>query len=244
MYLDVNSAVPFVQNVLPMFTQNGICFDFIKRILHIPHSNDIRDVAGVETEVIHVVMGSTARAVVIHGEIQSMTNLRSLLWLSENMGVQMNTKSKVWIFTSEMDFTSLSFQRSWDIHFLHGALSVAIHKKEVICFQEFLQTRSPNSDKEDGFIRIFWEQAFSCSFPRSIKDEKAGHICTGEEKLAVLPKTVFEMSMTAHSYSIYNAVYVVAHALEAMHASLSKRRTIMDARKWTPMNKQPWQVTL
>ncbi|KAH0624319.1 hypothetical protein JD844_030393 [Phrynosoma platyrhinos] len=143
-----------------------------------------------------------------------------------------------------MDFAELPIQRSWDIDFLHGALSFAIHSNEVQGFQKFLQTRNPISEKEDGFIRSFWENVFSCSFLDSTlynDDEKA---CTGEEMLESLPSSVFEMSMTAHSYSIYNAVFAVVHALQSMKSSQSKKRANLKGQQQKISNRQSWQVKL
>ncbi|CAI5791190.1 G_PROTEIN_RECEP_F3_4 domain-containing protein, partial [Podarcis lilfordi] len=79
-------------------------------------------------------------------------------------------------------------------------------------FHRFLLNLNPHSEA-DGFIRLFWQQAFGCQF-LDVETEEGS--CTGEEKLESLPGAFFEMQMTSQSYSIYNAVYAVAHALHAM----------------------------
>ncbi|KAF7235186.1 Vomeronasal type-2 receptor 26 [Varanus komodoensis] len=77
--------------------------------------------------------------------------------------------------------------------------------------------------------------------PLIVKKENE-RICTGEEKLEGLPASVFEMSMTSHSYSVYNAVYAVAHALQPMHSLVSKHRAKLGQRRWDPLNQSPWQL--
>uniref|UniRef100_A0A8D2KTQ7 G-protein coupled receptors family 3 profile domain-containing protein n=1 Tax=Varanus komodoensis TaxID=61221 RepID=A0A8D2KTQ7_VARKO len=52
----------------------------------------------------------------------------------------------------------------------------------------------------------------------------------------------FEMDMTGHSYSIYNAVHAVAHALHTMMSSRSKGRDLMQNKKADLQKLQPWQV--
>ncbi|XP_061445488.1 vomeronasal type-2 receptor 26-like [Rhineura floridana] len=230
------------QNVVPMFVQQGICFDFILRIPKMSYSNDIDDMVEEGFEINKVVMGSTVNALVIHGEIDTMIILRIFPRLSEYEDIPTKKKGKVWIMTAQMDFISIPLQRDWNIDFLHGAISFAVHSSEVLGFQKFLQMRNPTMEKEDGFIQVFWEQAFGCLFPNSMVNGQFGEICTGEEKLETLPASVFEMSMTGHSYSVYTAVYAVAHALHVMHSSKFRRRVLVNEGGLKCWNQQLWKL--
>ncbi|XP_015268612.1 PREDICTED: vomeronasal type-2 receptor 26-like [Gekko japonicus] len=218
-------AERFVQNALPMFSQSGICIDFIERTPILSFSTQIPETEDSIVKIGSIIMRSSANVVLVYGEIDTMIVLRILLDISEFEDLSMKTKGKVWILTAQMAFTSLPFQRNSDIHFLHGALSFASHSKELFGFQKFLQMRNPTSEKEDGFIMDFWQQAFNCLFRKTMADDTNEKICTGEEKLERVPGSVFEMSMTGHSYSIYNAVYAVVHALDAMRLSHLKHES-------------------
>ncbi|XP_070810268.1 vomeronasal type-2 receptor 26-like [Pituophis catenifer annectens] len=74
-----------------------------------------------------------------------------------------------------------------------------------------------------------------------IQEEKDEEICTGEEKLENLPVTLFDTSMSGHSYSIYNAVYIMAHALQAITSSKTKLRAKVKERVQDQLNQEPWQ---
>ncbi|XP_060110726.1 extracellular calcium-sensing receptor-like [Heteronotia binoei] len=215
-------AEHFVQNVLPIFAQSGICFDFIERTPILSFSTQTDETEISIRKIGSIIMRSSTNVVLVYGESDTMIVLRMLLDLSDFEGLSMKTKGKVWILTAQMAFTSLPIQRNRDIHFLHGAISFASHSKELLGFQKFLQMRSPTSEKEDGFILDFWQQTFNCLFPKTMADNTNEKVCTGEEKLETVPESVFELSMTGHSYSIYNAVYAVVHALDAMHLSHMK----------------------
>nr|XP_028559477.1 vomeronasal type-2 receptor 26-like [Podarcis muralis] len=218
----------FEQNVIPMFAQRGICFDFIMRIPKMSYSSEIDDMVEEGFEINKVLMQSTVNTLVIYGEIDSMIILIMFYKVSEHEDIPIKRNSKVWIMTAQMDFISIPLQRDWDIDFLHGSISFAIHSSEVVGFHKFLQGRNPTSEIADGFVRVFWEQVFGCLFPNSMVDLQDEDLCSGEEKLETLPATVFEMSMTGHSYSVFTAAYVVAHALHAMHSTSFKKRMKVD----------------
>ncbi|XP_070586529.1 vomeronasal type-2 receptor 26-like [Erythrolamprus reginae] len=132
-------------------------------------------------------------------------------------------------------------QKSWDIQVFHGALSFSPYSNEVAGFQYFLQTRNYFSSKEDGFLKNVWEQAFGCVFPNPSENEEADDVCTGREKLETLPGAFFEMRMTSHSYSIYNAIYATAHALHAMKLS-QQHRWNLSGKMFGLEDLQSWQL--
>nr|XP_016850838.1 PREDICTED: vomeronasal type-2 receptor 26 [Anolis carolinensis] len=241
-YEDVESLQTFVMKLLPLFSRNGVCFDIIEKL---PGRSLISDVTEVITDWIvtfRLVFSSTARVMIFHGEVQSMAKLRTVENFFTFEGIPVQDKGKLWIMTGDTDFTSSLFQRTMDINFLHGALSFIIHSKEVLGFRQFLQTRNHTLEKGDGFVRAFWEEAFNCLLPGPAIDELNENICTGEEKHVTLPSSVFEMSMTSHSYAIYNAVYALTHAFHAMHSSPLKRRTVIPGRRESMLTQQSWQI--
>ncbi|XP_070810274.1 vomeronasal type-2 receptor 26-like [Pituophis catenifer annectens] len=239
----------FVQNVIPIFVRNGICFDFIERFPFVSYSSNIVDMVKEGMQIFSVVLNSTVSSVLIQGEIEIMIILRIFPTILKFEEIPLQGNSKIWIMTAQMDFTSLPFQRWEDLDFLHGALSFAVHSREVLGFQEFLQTRKPNINEEDDFIRVFWKEAFGCVFSGSMVGEKSNSImdspliCTGEEKIGTLPESVFEMHMTGHSYSIYNTVYILAQALNvASSTNFKNRAKISKVGLIELLQLHPWKV--
>ncbi|XP_077169293.1 vomeronasal type-2 receptor 26-like [Paroedura picta] len=234
---EADNGQRFLQTVLALLPLSGICFDFLERL---KVSYDFNDFISSLAAIYKVCMTSNAAVVVVYDE--EMTRFRWLLYLPEMESVTIGPKGKVWILTIQMVFTSLLYQRSWDIQTIHGALSFTIHSKELLGFQNFLQTRKHFLIKEDDFVREFWEKAFECVYPTTLVTMETENICTGSEKLESLPKPFFEMNMIGHSYNIYNAVYAVAHALHAMQSSQHNPRARTDIRRLNLQDSQTWQL--
>ncbi|XP_058038399.1 vomeronasal type-2 receptor 26-like [Ahaetulla prasina] len=112
----------------------------------------------------------------------------------------------------------------------------------ILGFQKFLQKIKLADANGNGFIKHFWEQAFDCYIPNSDKARNIEEACTGDERLEDLSAFYFEMSMTGHSYSIYNAVHALAHALHAAQISRLKHRVRREETKESFQNVHPWQV--
>uniref|UniRef100_A0ACB8FU32 Uncharacterized protein n=1 Tax=Sphaerodactylus townsendi TaxID=933632 RepID=A0ACB8FU32_9SAUR len=189
-------------------------------------------------ELFSVAMRSSANVVVVYGGRQTIGVMIIMLRFLAFENVP--EKTKIWIMTAEMEFTSVAFQRGWSICYIHGAISLSIPSKKLLRFEKFIQMRNPTADSEDGFIKDFWEDAFACSFTQPVEEENQEPICTGREKLENLPKTVFEVSMTSHSNSVYDAVYAVAYALHAVHLQRFKQSTMGNKEKEDLVNPQPF----
>ncbi|XP_058038471.1 vomeronasal type-2 receptor 26-like [Ahaetulla prasina] len=226
----------FIQNRLDIFSKKGICFDFMEEMPKESVAKDVEVQLNGYVLLYQAIMRSTANAVIIYCENEDMTVFRMLPFISEYEDMPMKRKDKVWVMPAQMEFTSVPFQRYRGLDFIHGALSLAVSSKEILGFKKFIQMRKPSSEEEDSLTRVFWENAFECSFPNAGLDEDSDNQCTGEESLETLPESVLESSITGQSYSIFNAVYAVAHALQAMLSSKSRKR----GNAWE-LSQQSWQ---
>ncbi|XP_048372624.1 vomeronasal type-2 receptor 26-like [Sphaerodactylus townsendi] len=231
-----------VQTILPMLSQHGICLAFAEKILQMHSLNDFIEMAEEGVKIYEHVMDSKANTMVFFGDIQTFIYIRWIIKLPEMELTTARSKGNVCILTASMDFVSLSYQRSWDLQTNHDFLSFSFHTNELPGFQQFLQSRNPIWVKEDGFLQDFWEYAFLCQFSDSLSGKKFDDSCTGKEKLESLPGHVFEMSITSHSYSIYNAVYTLAHAWHNMYTSGYKHKEMRHGKRHLPLTQQPWQL--
>ncbi|XP_015267827.1 PREDICTED: vomeronasal type-2 receptor 26-like [Gekko japonicus] len=233
--LDDDAGDRFLHSVVSILSENSICFDFIIRLPPLTYLEEEADLVLKQAVSYAILSNSKANVYVIYAQPTSMYVLRLLLCAAPFLALP--PLHKVWITTSHWDFESFSFQRIWDIEVFHGALSFTVHANQPPGFQNFLQVINPTWAIEDGFIQNFWEQAFDCSLRNLTVHGDSTNVCSANEKLDSLPMTLFEMSMTGHSYSIYNAVHAVAHALQAIYISQSSGRRLVKGK-----HVQPWQI--
>ncbi|XP_015679668.1 vomeronasal type-2 receptor 26-like [Protobothrops mucrosquamatus] len=210
----------FVHTISSMFSPHKICVAFLKRFKPFYLSTILDDMNWL-VEMYLFLMRSNANVVIIYE--RNMLVLRVLLYLPEMELVPKEPKGKVWIMVAQTDLASYFYQRKWDIQVFHGALSFTVNSNEVPGFQQFLQTRNHFLSKNDGFIKNVWAHAFDCAFPKAPTKNLNG-TCTGQEKLETLPGAFFEMTMSSHSYSVYNSVYAIAHTIQAILSSSCRQR--------------------
>ncbi|XP_053120300.1 vomeronasal type-2 receptor 26-like [Hemicordylus capensis] len=240
--VDDENGEEFLRSVLPVFNQNGACFAFIERFPRLTLITEYLGLMEYGAKVHDLIMDSKANVLVVYGDSYSMIFLKWLPRLSKQEHV--TDKPKVWIMTAQIDLISYIYQKDWDIETFNGALSFSFHSRDLPGFRQFVESRNPSSPQEDGFLKDFWEQAFNCVFPNPAQEKVDGDICTGKEKLQILPGPLFEIGMTGHSYSIYNAAYALAHGLHTMTSSMFRHRTEVNREELKLQNQtqQSWQL--
>ncbi|XP_070810094.1 vomeronasal type-2 receptor 26-like [Pituophis catenifer annectens] len=212
----------------PLLSQNGICSSFIQRLSQLVHAEDLPELYQTLSFISINMMNSKANAFLVYGESWAIMWLRAVTFMLDPECKEIALFRKVWIMTAQIDFILSGFQVSWDLQMFHGAISFTVHSTAVASFKEFLQTINPLSVHRDGFLQDIWEQSFDCSFPKPELQEMHSNLCTGQKKLEDLPAHLFEKEMTGHSYSVYNAVYAVAHALQALYTlRFNRKKAIM-----------------
>ncbi|XP_032092494.1 vomeronasal type-2 receptor 26-like [Thamnophis elegans] len=246
--VDNNHGENFLQKMQPLLAENGVCSAFIERLEQLIHLEDIVEVFNRILIISVKWKNSQAKAFLVYGESLTIMWLRAVIFMVDPESKEITLLGRVWIMTAQIDFILSGFQTTLDLTMFHGAISFTVHSTAVANFKEFLQTMNPLSDYRDQFLQEVWEQAFDCSFPKQELQEiqdifpKEGRICTEEMKLEDLPGPAFEMEMTGHSYSVYNAVYAVAHALQALYTlGYNRRKTMMSKNPDLP-HLQAWQL--
>ncbi|KAK9397375.1 type-2 vomeronasal receptor [Crotalus adamanteus] len=230
--MDTENGERFVQTVTPMFSQKGVCFAFIQKI---PIPTFIMNIEWMlnQGNIIYDTLrdNNKVKVILAYSESYSLGFFRFISYFSdeETECKQKKPLGKVWITTAQMELTSFGFQRDWDLDVFHGAIAFTFHSNHVPGFYEFMENQIPSGATGDGFIKTFWEKTFGCIFPgRGVNEINVKH-CTGAEKLKSLSPPNFEMDMTGHSYSIYNAVYAIAHAFQDMITSGFKYKAMVDS---------------
>ncbi|XP_039203196.1 vomeronasal type-2 receptor 26-like [Crotalus tigris] len=235
---DNDDGERFVQTLTPLLAHHGICPAIIAKIPTLSHYLNYYELLMHTSPESMLLTSSEVNVFVLHANHRTITCIKWLIYMYDLLeGNKTKSVNKIWIMTAHWDFSSDILQKSFDMMFFHGALSFAIHSKELLGFTHFLQGLHPHSDNNDKFIPIFWQQAFGCSLSGD-----NGKECTGEEKLGHLPGVLFEMSMTSQSYRIYNAVYLLAYALHEIYKPKPETRAVFNRCRLTFLNLKPWQI--
>ncbi|XP_077169411.1 vomeronasal type-2 receptor 26-like [Paroedura picta] len=237
----------FLQTLEQMLFRNGICAAFTKKASREIHWDDMGFLNNFLDNNNANFLNSKANTIVVSGGSRTIVWLAAMIFLPTVLMdfteyVERTSVGKVWITTAQMDFAFNAFLKVDYIEIFHGALSFSIYSKDIPDFRTFVQHYKPSLAKGDGFIRDFWEQVFECTLPGSSNPAKAGEKCTEDERLETVPTPFFEMSMIDHSYSIYNSVYAIAHALHILDSSRTNHRARANGNSLAYLNVPPWKL--
>ncbi|XP_058038589.1 vomeronasal type-2 receptor 26-like [Ahaetulla prasina] len=89
-----------------------------------------------------------------------------------------------------------------------------------------LGNKTPSSQMEMDLSDSSGKNTQFCVFPNVVMSDVPENACNGTEDLESLPRTLFQMDMTGHSYGIYNALHAIAHALHAVSSSKDTERAM------------------
>ncbi|KAG6466481.1 type-2 vomeronasal receptor [Crotalus adamanteus] len=233
------SGEKLIENAVNLFSQKKICLDFMEEAVQPTFTNYVESIVNDFRKLYIIIMKSTVNVIILYGENQYIFTIIFLPYFEEIVEIPVKRKDKVWIMPAQMEFTSLSLLKMLSMDAFHGAITFEVSSKEIPGFKKFLQTTKPTSGEEDHLMRVFWEQVFECIFAQALVD--AEKLCTGEENFENIPKSVFDTTITGQSYSIYNAIYAVAHALNIMLYPTFKDRAREVGRKIF-LTQEAWQL--
>ncbi|XP_042329742.1 vomeronasal type-2 receptor 26-like [Sceloporus undulatus] len=236
---DNDNGERFLRTFSTTVIENSICISSIHSMPIVTHYTSNEVLQKSLTRTASMLWSKMINVILVYGDVQSMESLRIIIENFEFL-LQQLPKS-VWIISAQWDVTAGISVERFAAKSFNGSLSFSFHTNVVPGFQHFLENLNPYQTNL-YFIHEFWFSAFLCSFPQFNMHLPNTGNCTGQEKLESLSGTIFEMEMSGQSYSIYNAVYAVAHALHAMHSFRAKQRAMGNGDRWNLQKAQPWML--
>ncbi|KAF7235047.1 Vomeronasal type-2 receptor 26 [Varanus komodoensis] len=108
--MDNDNGERFLQMVVPLFSESGICFDFIEKIPPPALGRDISTFTEKGAKIRDTIQVRTANVLVANGESYSMAFFRFLPYLSEQQHGPNTPIGKVKIVTAQVELTSFFFK--------------------------------------------------------------------------------------------------------------------------------------
>uniref|UniRef100_A0A670JJT2 G-protein coupled receptors family 3 profile domain-containing protein n=1 Tax=Podarcis muralis TaxID=64176 RepID=A0A670JJT2_PODMU len=225
---DDDAGESFAQKLSSLFIHNNICIAFLIReiVTHFLLNNYWKPECTERImELMQILISSNASVIILKADALLSNSLTYLMEINE---IKKNTNvGKVWIMPLQWYFSTFLKGELIGRNIFFGAFSFSVHTDTVPGFHDFLL--NVKFDKTlSMFLCFFWRLALlRCENCR-------------EEYLEDLPAKVFEMDMSGESYSIYNGVYAVAHALHAIY--FSRPKAMLHKVNVEPVNVHPWQL--
>ncbi|XP_077578505.1 vomeronasal type-2 receptor 1 [Stigmatopora nigra] len=190
----------------------GVCISFSETL---PKENSPEDIQ----RIVQTIVESTAMIIVVFSSDVDLSPLVMEL-------IHQNVTNRTWI-ASEAWITSALINQPGASSVLGGTIGFGVKRADIPGLQQHLLELDPYADP---LTEEFWETNFNCTLDygkalQKAKEQangtspKAGGLavpaglCTGSESLPQLKNTYSDISQLRITYSVYKAVYAVAHAL-------------------------------
>ncbi|XP_029441503.1 extracellular calcium-sensing receptor-like [Rhinatrema bivittatum] len=191
--------------------------------------------------ILEVVKKTTTRVIVVFSTANNLYPVMLAIAKSELSG-------KVWIATDGWADYAI-FSKKEFLKTLKGTIALSVPKGNIPRFKEYLYDLHPFKTTADIFVGWFWEEAFGCRWVDPNIDvvtlqeqSKEMKFCTGREDLRTLDIQFFDMTSLRFVYNAYNAVYVVAYALHAMHSCEPGKGPFFNGSCGNIKQFAPWQL--
>ncbi|XP_055475294.1 vomeronasal type-2 receptor 26-like, partial [Psammomys obesus] len=146
-------------------------------------------------------------------------------------------RGKVWFMAKQhLIHLDSAADEHYLIYFFRGSVSFS-KKRTIPGFKNFLEHLTPSQYPEDIYFSKFWVDNFSCSLPALPCKNLIP--CSANISLKINHEKIDLMTISEPSYSIWNSVYSVAHALHKALLSKTEMGSMEDRNTdWL----LPWQL--
>uniref|UniRef100_A0A3Q1AQM7 G-protein coupled receptors family 3 profile domain-containing protein n=1 Tax=Amphiprion ocellaris TaxID=80972 RepID=A0A3Q1AQM7_AMPOC len=222
----------------------GVCISFSETLPKVSSPEAIQ-------RIVQTVVESTAKIIVVFSSDVDLSPLIAEL-------LQHNVTNRTWIASEAWVTSALINQPGVSVQFLAGTLGFGVRRADIPGLQRHLLDLDPYAD---SITEEFWETVFNCTLDygkaqrlakqrakevngtlsRAVRGVPDG-LCTGSESLAQLNTTYSDVSQLRITYSVYKAVYAVAHALHNLEHCKQGKGPFIGNSCADITDFEPWQL--
>ncbi|XP_054884615.1 vomeronasal type-2 receptor 1 isoform X1 [Poeciliopsis prolifica] len=217
----------------------GVCIAFSETLPKVSSPEAIQS-------IVQTVVESTAKIIVVFSSDVDLSPLIGEL-------LRHNVTNRTWI-ASEAWVTSALVNQPGVNSLLSGTLGFGVKKADIPGLQRHLLDLDPYAD---NLTEEFWETLFNCTLDinKALRIAKEANgtlsravgaspygLCTGSESVAQLNNTYSDVSQLRITYSVYKAVYAVAHALHNLEHCEDGKGPFVGGSCANITNFEPWQL--
>ncbi|XP_029441199.1 extracellular calcium-sensing receptor-like [Rhinatrema bivittatum] len=191
--------------------------------------------------IVEVVKKMTARVIVVFSSAENLYPVMLAIAKSDIAG-------KVWIASDGWGPFPV-FNEKHFFKLLKGTIAISVPTGNIPRFKEYLDDFQSSRNIDDSFFGQFWEEVFGCRRIDPNMDQatlqelsRERKLCKGKEDLRSLNISFPDIPIIDSVYNNYIAVYIVAHALHAMHACEPGKGPFFNGTCGDIKQFEPWQV--
>eukprot|EP00079_Xenopus_tropicalis_P010879 XP_002936218.2 PREDICTED: vomeronasal type-2 receptor 26-like [Xenopus tropicalis] len=213
--------------------RNGICVDFLKLISKSP-----KKVGESASKAIEIIKHSDVKVIILY--LSTSTLLVMLNSDTYNL-----ISERVWISSVGLDIVA-AYEFKTFLYSINGSLLISLPKGDIPGFNNFLSHVFSNDVFKNTFVKYFWGLIIGCSdvFRYTVQN----FTCPDEHKIE---EYLLQEETINHriKYTIYLAVYALAHALDTIYllrefVEMSSKINISKIRSKTPLDKPLKMITV
>uniref|UniRef100_I3JDJ9 Vomeronasal 2, receptor 1 n=1 Tax=Oreochromis niloticus TaxID=8128 RepID=I3JDJ9_ORENI len=230
--------------------QAGVCISFSETLPKVHSPEAIH-------RIVQTVIDSTAKIIVVFSSDVDLSPLINEL-LRNNVTNRTWIASEAWITSALISQPPGSGPNFTVSSVLAGTLGFGVKRADIPGLQHHLLNLDPYADL---LTEEFWETLFNCTLDYSkalrMAKQRATYVngtlsrtvtglpdglCTGQESVAQLNNTYSDVSQLRITYSVYKAVYAVAHALHNLEHCEPGKGPFVGKTCADINNFEPWQL--
>ncbi|XP_078518997.1 vomeronasal type-2 receptor 26-like [Lissotriton helveticus] len=211
-------------------SRSGGCVAYLLRVRKPPHARKTE-----MEQIVKTISVSSVNVVIVHCSLAYM--------LSGLLDHLQGLPTKVWITSAVTSHLKDPLDTS-RMNMFNGALEFSIPKGQIPGLTDFLYSVNPLHFSDNFMVVWYWVLTFHCNpylLDRTVVYDPDFPRCKGNETMRDVDLSIYDAYNFYITYSVYTAVYAVAHAL---HNMISSKADSGHTSQSESLEKdfQPWQL--